>query len=66
MYLEKKNMDAIYLFNIFILTCLFLITGIWCYIICIWLKSIENSPKLIEERNKNLYSASKSKHHFTC
>lgn len=49
-------MDVIYLFNIFILTCLFLITGIWCYIICIWLKSIENSPKLFEERNKELYT----------
>jgi chlorobactene glucosyltransferase len=48
-------MDVIYLFNIFILTCLILVTSIWCYIICIWLRSIENSPKLIEGRNKQLH-----------
>jgi len=48
-------MNVIYLFNIFILICLFLITGIWCYIICIWLRSIEKSPKLIEEGNKQLH-----------
>lgn len=49
-------MNAIYLFNILISAYLFLITGIWCYIICIWIRSIKNSPKLIEQENKPLYA----------
>lgn len=47
-------MIAILIFNIFILVCLFLITGIWFYIIYLWIRSIKNSPKLIEQKNQRL------------
>ena len=47
-------MIAILIFNIFILVCLFLITGLWFYIIYLWIRSIKNSPKLIEQKNQRL------------
>jgi chlorobactene glucosyltransferase len=52
-------MIAILIFNIFILVCLFLITGIWFYIIYLWIRSIKNSPKLIEQKNQQLYTIPK-------
>ena len=47
-------MDAFLLFNIFIVICLFLITGVWCYVFLLWARSISHSPKLIEEYSQTL------------
>jgi chlorobactene glucosyltransferase len=47
-------MDAFLLFNLFIVICLFLITGIWCYVVYLWVRSIRYSPKLIQEHGQQL------------